>query len=116
MKIMHYGEAETKEFNGDIVKDVTGRVLIGKADGADNFCMRMFELAEGGYTPKHSHDWEHEIFFHAGKGEVLRENEWVPVEQGHVAFIPGNREHQIRNTGSEPLMFICLIPSGAPEL
>ncbi|MFH2219906.1 MAG: cupin domain-containing protein [Pseudomonadota bacterium] len=116
MKIMKYTDAETKSFDGDIVKGVTGRVLIGKDDGARNFCMRMFELAKDGYTPKHIHDWEHEIFFHSGTGEVLCDGIWVPVKEGHVAFIPGNAEHQIRNAGDKPLMFICVIPSGPPEI
>jgi quercetin dioxygenase-like cupin family protein len=116
MKIMHYSEAESKDFNTDAVKGVTGRVLLGKADGAENFCMRMFEVAEKGYSPKHTHDWEHEIFFHSGRGEILNQGKWTPVAQGHVVYIPNNEEHQIRNAGDEPLIFICLIPSGAPEL
>ncbi len=116
MKIISYSQAEPKKFIGETVKGVTGRVAIGKADGAENFCMRVFELSENGYTPRHSHEWEHEIFFHSGKGEVLCEEKWVPVEAGHVAFIPGNEEHQIRNTGDNQLVFVCLIPSGAPEL
>ena len=116
MKIMHYSKAESKDFNTDAVKGVTGRVLIGSADGANHFCMRMFEIAEGGYSPKHNHDWEHEIFFHSGRGEILKEGKWAPVEQGYVVHIPNNEEHQIRNIGDKPLVFICLIPSGPPEL
>ena len=116
MKVMHYSKAEMKFFNTDSVKNVTGRVLIGKVDGAKNFCMRMFELAKDGYSPKHSHEWEHEIFFHSGMGKVLCEDKWIDVKQGDVLFIPENEEHQIKNTENEPLMFICLIPSGVPEL
>lgn len=116
MKIMHYAEADSRDFDGDSVKGVTGRVAIGKADGADRFCMRVFELGEGGFTPRHSHDWEHEIFFHAGKGEVLQNGEWSQVSPGYTVFIPGNEPHQIRNAGSEKLVFACLIPAGAPEL
>jgi quercetin dioxygenase-like cupin family protein len=78
--------------------------------------MRVFELDEGGFTPRHEHDWEHEIFFHAGSGEVFMDGRWKPVEPGSVVFIPGNQEHQIKNSGGQPLIFVCLIPSGAPEL
>ena len=116
MKIIHYREAEPKHFNSDIAKGVTGRVVIGKADGADNFCMRFFELSAGGCSPRHSHEWEHEIVIHSGKGEVLCQEKWVPVTPGYVIFIPGNEDHQIRNAGDEPLVFACLIPSGFPEL
>ena len=45
MKIIHYSDAEPKHFDTNDAKGVTGRVVIGKADGADNFCMRFFELS-----------------------------------------------------------------------
>ncbi len=116
MKILNYREAEEKRFDNDAVKGVSGRVVIGKADGAPNFCMRVFELEKGGFTPRHAHDWEHEIFFHSGKGQVFNEGKWVPVAAGSAAFIPGNKIHQIRNDGEEQLVFVCLIPEGAPEI
>jgi len=116
MKIIHYSEAKPKHFDTDTVKGVAGRVVIGKADGAENFCMRFFELTAGGFSPKHSHEWEHEIIIHSGKGEILCEEKWVPVSPGTVIFIPGHEEHQIRNAGEQPLVFACVIPSGPPEL
>ena len=116
MKIIHYSEAEPKHFDGDNVKGVTGRVLIGKSDGAKNFCMRIFELSENGFSPRHSHEWEHEIIIYSGKGEVLSDGNWMPATKGHAVFIPGNEDHQIRNTGKDPLVFVCSIPSGVPEL
>lgn len=116
VQVFKADEAQTKQFDGGPAKGVTGRILIGQERGAKNFCMRLFELAEGGHTPQHQHDWEHEIFFHDGQGEVLAEETWVKVEKGSVAFIPGGATHQIRNTGKEPLVFVCLVPKGAPEL
>jgi quercetin dioxygenase-like cupin family protein len=116
MKVIDYRKAPSTRFDNEAVKGATGRVVIGKEDGAENFCMRVFELEKGGFTPRHQHDWEHEIFFHAGQGEVWKNGDWMPVTSGSVAFIPGNEEHQIRNAGKENLTFVCLIPSGAPEL
>ncbi|MHC1730208.1 MAG: cupin domain-containing protein [Syntrophobacteraceae bacterium] len=116
MKIIGYSEAEAKIFSGDQVKGATGRVLIGRADGAKNFCMRLFELDPDGYTPKHTHDWEHEIFVHSGEGVLFKEGELVPVRSGTAIFIPPNEEHQLKNTGTEPFMFVCLIPAGYPEI
>lgn len=116
MKVIPYTQAKETRINNDIAKGVTGRVVIGKADGAENFCMRVFELAPGGHAPKHSHPWEHEIFIHAGQGEIWRDGSWVPVQAGSVAFIPGNEEHQIRNASDGPLTFVCLVPAGAPEM
>lgn len=116
MKIIHYKQAQAKVFDTDPAKGVTGRVAIGKADGAANFCMRVFELAPGGHTPLHTHPWEHEVFIHSGKGVVFQEGDWVEVSSGSVVFIPGNEEHQMKNAGNEPFIFVCSIPSGVAEL
>jgi quercetin dioxygenase-like cupin family protein len=103
-------------FDSEIAKGVTGRVIIGRVDGADNFCMRRFDLAPGGHTPRHAHAWEHEIFFHAGEGEVFHAGKWTRVVSGDAVFVSGNEEHQIRNAGEAPLTFICLVPAVAPEI
>ena len=116
MKIISYTEVEPHIFDSGIMTGVTGRVVIGKADGADNFCMRVFELPKDTVSHFHSHEFEHEVFIHSGKGEVLCDGKWLPVETGSVIFIPGNEEHQLRNNHDEPLVFVCLVPSGAPEM
>jgi quercetin dioxygenase-like cupin family protein len=116
MKIIHYAEAEAKKYPSEQAQGAVGRVVIGQADGARKFCMRVFEISKGGITGRHAHEWEHEVFVHAGKGEILREGKWVPLSAGSVVFIPGNEEHQLRNAGDTPFIFVCVIPSGAPEL
>ncbi len=116
MKIIHYREANPKKYSGSQFKGVTGRVVIGQGDGAKNFCMRVFELAPGGYSSEDSHDWEHEVFVYSGRGVVYNEGNWVSVETGSVIFIPANEKHQLKNTGQEPFIFVCLIPSGHPEI
>jgi quercetin dioxygenase-like cupin family protein len=116
MKVIDYREASAQTFDSQTVKGVTGRVAIGKDDGAENFCMRAFTVAPGGFTPKHSHAWEHEVFVHAGRGKIFRAGEWIDVTGGTALFIPGGEEHQFKNAGEEDLVFICLIPSGVPEL
>jgi quercetin dioxygenase-like cupin family protein len=50
------------------------RWLITKEIGAENFAMRLFEIEPGGYTPLHSHPWEHEVFILEGEGVVIGEN------------------------------------------
>ncbi len=116
MKIMKYAQADPRSFESESVKGVTGRVAIGREDGARNFCMRVFELAPGGFTPRHSHDWEHEIFVHGGEGEVWTGTGWEALGSGTVLFIPPSEEHQIRNAGKGTFVFVCLIPAGPPEL
>ena len=116
MKVIDYKNATAKTFDQETVRGVTGRIVIGKDDGAGNFCMRVFTVAPGGFTPRHSHAWEHEVFIHSGQGRVFNEGNWRDVRGGTALFIPGNEEHQFKNSGQEDLIFVCLIPSGAPEL
>lgn len=116
MKITHYSDPTPVRIDSDVAKGVSGRLLIGKDDGANHFCMRVFELSEGGFSPRHTHEWEHEIFIHSGKGEIYNNGKWSVISTGFTIFIPGHEEHQIRNTGNDPLIFVCLIPSVAPEM
>jgi quercetin dioxygenase-like cupin family protein len=116
MKIKEYTAEKATLFDSDIAKGVAARVVIGKGDGAGNFYMRVFEIAPGGHTPRHAHEWEHEMFIHAGEGEVYGNGQWQPLRPGKVVFIPGNEEHQLRNKGKEPLVVVCLVPGSAPEL
>jgi mannose-6-phosphate isomerase-like protein (cupin superfamily) len=40
----------------------------------------------------------------------------VPFGSQNVIFIPGGEEHQLRNDGNEILTFVCVIPTGVPEM
>jgi quercetin dioxygenase-like cupin family protein len=116
MRIKQYAEVEATHFNGGEAKAVAARVVIGKQDDAKNFYMRVFAISPGGHTPKHSHDWEHEMFVHAGEGEIFGNGQWHRMQPGNVMFIPANEVHQMKNTGKDQLVVVCLVPSHAPEL
>ena len=92
----------------------TIRELITVREGAPNFAMRLFEIAPGGFTPLHSHSWEHEVFILEGAGAVVSEQGPKRYHAGDAVFIPGDERHQFTNTGSGPLRFICVIPIQNP--
>jgi quercetin dioxygenase-like cupin family protein len=83
--------------------------LINEKDGAPNFLMRHFTLEPGGFTPYHSHDWEHEVYILEGQGKVRYEEDEVQIQRGDAILIPPKKKHQFR-AGSNPLKFICLVP------
>ena len=83
------------------------RWLINKDDGAENFAMRMFEIETEGYTPCHSHPWEHEIFILEGHGKVIGTEGEHQLKGGYVIFIPPDEKHQIRNNGDQILKLLC---------
>ena len=75
------------------------RILVGESDGAPNFAMRQFEVEIGGYTPKHHHPYEHEIFVIEGQGVVLEGDHEHPLAKGDVVLVKPDEVHQFRNTG-----------------
>ena len=87
------------------------RMLIGPEQGAKNFHMRHFEIAPGGHTPHHQHDYEHEVLVLKGSGYFNCEQGERPFKSGDVAFIPAMERHQVVNTGEGPCEIICLIPA-----
>lgn len=89
------------------------RWLLGERDGAPNFAMRQFEVAPGGFTPRHSHPYEHEVFILEGRGEVFEGDSPHPLAAGDVVFVKPDEVHQFRNTGDVPLKFLCLVPNSA---
>ena len=70
MNVFHYTAVVAKDAEGGSNK-LTVRWLITKETGAENFAMRLFEMAAGGNSPLHSHNWEHEVFILDGEGLLL---------------------------------------------
>jgi quercetin dioxygenase-like cupin family protein len=115
MKLKYFADAEIRKERKE--SGYKGRVVIGEAEGARNFYMRVMEISKPGAPhPPHTHEWEHEVFIHSGQGEIFGNGKWSPFKAGDVIFIPGKEEHGFRNTGEEPLIFVCCIPSGYGEL
>ena len=115
MKLIHYKDAEPKRYETETAKNAFARVVIGKSDGASNYCMRVIELEQGGSSDLHEHDWEHEVFIHSGRGKVFIDGKTYDFQTGSVIFIPPNLQHQLLNTGEDTVVFVCVIPSGVPE-
>ena len=115
MRVQNHTEVPSNEVTMEGAAGCRVRWLIGEKDKAPTFAMREFEVAPGGHTPRHFHDYEHEVFVLAGNGVVVdgdgdRER---PLKQGDVIFVAPNDVHQFRNTGHEPMRFLCLIPNSA---
>ncbi len=86
------------------------RSLVGPAQGWDGWVMRLFTLAEGGNTPRHSHPWPHINYVVGGTGTLFLDGKDYEVEAGHVAYIPGGAEHQFKNRGKQDFVIICIVP------
>ena len=111
MKITQLDKVEKQQLEMDGVKGATKQLPVGTPDGVPNFSMRVFTLEPGGHTPYHAHPWEHENYILNGAGVLLNEaGEETPVKAGDFAFVEPNEKHQFKNTGSDTLQFICVVP------
>ena len=115
MKLKHYTEIELEDVTMDGARKAHIRWLIARKDGAPNFAMRMFEVEPGGFTPYHSHEWEHENFIVEGKGALVTEEGEHPFKPGDVIYVEPHLKHNYKNTGDTTLKFLCLIPHDKPE-
>jgi quercetin dioxygenase-like cupin family protein len=111
MKVKPIGEHAQSPVTMPGAKDVKMRMLIGPQDGAQVFHMRHFEVAPGGHSPHHAHDYEHEVLILKGRGTVKSEEGDRACQPGDVVWVPPNVKHQFQNAGGEPLEFVCLIPA-----
>lgn len=112
MLIRNIGEVEMRPVQMDGVQGATMSVMVGRSDGAPNFAMRQFAVAPGGHTPRHSHDYEHEVFIVSGRGTILLEGKERPIRGGDVIYVPAEELHQFKSAAdqAEPLKFLCFVP------
>lgn len=110
MIIRHTDHSQCEPLEMDGVQGVAMRIMVGRDDGAPNFAMRHFKVEPDGFTPHHSHDYEHQVVVLAGTGEALDRGEPRPIQAGDVILVEPDHEHQFRNTGDQPLEFLCLVP------
>lgn len=110
MKIVSSQNVESNVLGIPGAKDVRVKLLVGPTDGATKFVMVLLELAPGGNTPGHHHEWEEEIFVRSGSGMLKTADGENAVEDGTVIFFGSDESHQFVNTGSAPMELICVIP------
>ena len=59
--------------------------------------------------PLHAHrNIEEVIYIVSGEGETWVEGERATFKQGDAVLFPANAPHQIRNTGAENLVAVCM--------
>jgi quercetin dioxygenase-like cupin family protein len=92
------------------MKGVSVRWLIGPAEKAPNFALRYFEIEPGGWTSLDRHAHDHGVVVLRGRGQVLLGQEEHEIAFGDVVYIPPDEVHQFKNSGEEPLGFLCVIP------
>ncbi|RKX23901.1 MAG: cupin domain-containing protein [Candidatus Zixiibacteriota bacterium] len=111
MPVVKYEDIERTEVLMEGVKDITVAKVIGQPQGWPDHSLRVFQIAPGGFTPHHQHDWEHVNYVVSGKGTVTIGDETFEVKEKDSAFVPPNTMHQFRNPFDAPFEFICIVPN-----
>ena len=109
MLIRNLSDAKRTPVAMDGAKGVDMAVMVGAEDGAPNFALRSLKVEAGGHSPKHAHDYEHEVVIMEGEGQVLLEGEYRPIKPGDIVYVPADQEHQFK-AGENGLHFLCLVP------
>ena len=92
------------------VRNAAMKVLISPKEGWEGYVMRVVELDEGGYSPRHTHDWPHINYIIEGEGTLHIDGKDNPIQAGSFAYVPSGSDHQFRNNGTGKFRFICIVP------
>lgn len=107
--IRNLADAPAKPVEMEGVRGVKMAVMVGREHQAPTFAMRQFIVEAGGHSPRHSHDYEHEVYVVSGGGTVLLDGAERPIRAGDVVYVPADHEHQFK-AGQEGMKFLCLVP------
>ncbi len=95
----------------------TSTRLIGPDDAPPNNVLLYLVIPPGGTSTRHTHEWEHSAYIIEGTGMLSCSGKEFPLKAGDAVLIPPQEDHQIVNTGTEPLTRIAVNPlsSTAPR-
>ena len=112
MKIIAIDQVGKKEVRMEGASGAWKQLPLGSKDGAPVYSLRVFTLEPGGYTPYHSHPYEHMNFIIEGKGALKNEGgEELELNEGDFALVLPDEKHQYRNKSVDKVFrMICGVP------
>jgi len=111
MPVIKYDQIQLEDVNMDGVHKASKSNVVAKPEGWQDYTLRVFRLAPGGYSPHHKHDWEHINYVMKGKGTLSIGDDIKEISDGDFAFVPPNEVHQFRNPYNSDFEFICIVPN-----
>lgn len=85
-------------------------LITAREDDAANFSMRLFKIHPEGFTGKHKHSYEHEVYVLKGSGYLFIDSEKLRIERDDCFIIHPYELHQLI-ADKEGLEFICIVPN-----
>ena len=110
MIVSHEENVNTIIFDNPEANGASMKALVSPKEGWEGYVMRVLELEEDGYSPKHNHPWPHINYMLEGEGILFVDGEEHKVKKGSYAYVAANKLHQFKNTGKDVFKFICIVP------
>ena len=96
------------DIGGNIVKN-DERYVVKDNSTLKNLVISSTDLKPGKSTSGHSHPGQEEVYnFVKGSGKMKVDEEVFPVSEGDVILIEDGQFHQVINSSSENLYFVCV--------
>jgi len=96
------------DIGGNIVKN-DERYVVKDNSTLKNLVISSTDLKPGKSTSGHSHPGQEEVYnFVKGSGKMKIDEEVFPVSEGDVILIEDGQFHQVINSSSKNLYFVCV--------
>jgi quercetin dioxygenase-like cupin family protein len=105
-------DVKSKSYPDGAAKGASGKIMIGRDEGAEYFVFRYFHVEPGGHSTMddyHAHD--HGVLILHGRALLKVEDEEYELGPRDIAYISPWEHHSLTTIGAEPLGFLCVIPN-----
>jgi quercetin dioxygenase-like cupin family protein len=105
-------DVHAKKYDDGAAKGASGKILIGRDEGAEHFVFRYFLIQPGGHSATRDHHAHvHGVMILHGKARVTVEDQVYDLNPRDLIFIKPWEHHDLAAIGDEPMGFLCVIPN-----
>jgi quercetin dioxygenase-like cupin family protein len=100
---------QAQAYDDPSLEGVSKHELIGEAEGARQYRMRVFVVPAGGRTAREHHPHDHGVMILSGQARVTLGEDTHELGAGDVVYVAGDELHCFEALGERPLEFVCVV-------
>jgi quercetin dioxygenase-like cupin family protein len=100
---------EPQAYDDPSLEGVSKHELIGEAEGARQYRMRVFVVLPGGRTARERHPHDHGVMILSGRARVTLGEDTHELGAGDVVYVAGDELHCFEALDDRPLEFVCVV-------